>query len=141
MWVNGARLADPTPGQYLKLDRVWSNDDSVRVEFDFSPRLVLGREQARGKAAVYLGPLLLAIDERFNPGIDMNALPGLPSSGLSVERAQAGAGHKKPWVLVRAKTNSGGSVLLCDFASAGTDNAHYAAWLPIEKPGKGKSKN
>ncbi len=131
--VGGEKLPTPAPGAYLKLTRRWSPGDKVRLTFDFSPRVVHGQGSTEGRIAVYRGPLLLAVDKRFNPTLAMGALPALRAEGLQLQPETAEVAGPAPWVLVRAKT-AGADVVLCDFASAGADKSEYAAWVPTPKP-------
>jgi hypothetical protein len=133
VWVNDKELPQPEPGRYLKLERAWKPHDEVRLLLDFAVRLVQGCEAAQGYVAAFKGPLLLAVDERFNPGIDMGALPKLNAAEVrELAPTSDAAGAKPPWMLVRLITKDGRHITLCDYANAGADKAKYQSWLPAE---------
>jgi hypothetical protein len=131
--VGEEKLPTPTPGTYLKINRRWAPGDRVRLIFDFTPRALHGRGSTEGRVAIFRGPVLLAVDKRFNPTLAMDALPGLRAEGLELQPETAEVSGPAPWVLLRAKT-AGADVVLCDFASAGADKSEYAAWVPAAKP-------
>ena len=90
-WTTGASLAvngapvtlAPHPGSYALLDRRWKKGDTVALEIAMSPRVVLGDHENEGKAALLVGPLVLALDTALNP-----ALPSLESASLADDRSE-----------------------------------------------------
>lgn len=123
--VNGEEVR-VTAGTYLTLDREWKNGDSIEIVLDMRPWFWAGERECEGKVSIYRGPILLACDRRFNteedpPELDLDARPEmLPTDGS----------NPRPWMLLRWPTKGGGSVALCDFASAGNAGNRYSSWLP-----------
>ena len=112
-------------GEYLVLDGV-SDSFKAEIRLDMRPRLLEGGGALHGRSSVYLGPILLAADERFGP------IPERPLdlSSFSIERlpcqcSDAGA----PALLLRIRDAQGRQATLCDFASAGATGSAYTSWL------------
>jgi DUF1680 family protein len=121
-------IPDVQPGAYLALGREWTRGTRIEIQLDMSPRLWVGEKEAAGKVSIYRGPVLLAYDPRFDshdprklPEIDLSAEPETPVVTPSEPR---------PLMLQRFKTKGGGSITLCDFASAGAAGNPYVSWLP-----------
>lgn len=136
--VNGEPVSEtPQPGKYLVLNRTWRKRDVIELSFDMSPRYWVGQGPERGgRAAVYVGPLLLAFDAYFN-SIEAAELAQVDMSTLSLEpvpfdREQRIA-HFPPMGLWKTHTVDGKEVLLCDFGSAGAHGTEYVGWLPAAK--------
>jgi uncharacterized protein len=71
--INGQAQQNPIQqGTYLSLNRLWRPIDEIDIMLDISPRFWLGEpppgiSKGEGSAvSVYLGPLLLAYDPRFD---------------------------------------------------------------------------
>ncbi|GEM_PF-3333328 len=140
--LNGQAHPIPKPGTYLSLNRVWRSGDTIDLTLDMSPRILIGGPpppdsrtdgSAEGKVAIYRGPLLLAYDARFDnydpahlPAVDTTQAPRL----LPVNSDAPG-----PLLLLQFATVSGGTITLCDFASAG----HSSALLVSGPPDTNKS--
>ncbi len=125
-------------GTYLRLERVWRDGDRIEVALDRSVRVVSGALARDGDAAVYVGPLLLALDARRNPGLDVtddNALPRLDIAGPRPEPAPVANDERFPPLALFHVGTDGGEGTLCDFASAGAYGTRYRAWLPARNMG------
>ncbi|HWD38746.1 MAG TPA: beta-L-arabinofuranosidase domain-containing protein [Fimbriimonas sp.] len=59
--LNGRRVA-AAPGAYLKLERTWKSGDKITLDLDMRPRFWVGQRECLGKASVYRGPILFALD-------------------------------------------------------------------------------
>ncbi|MHB1455814.1 MAG: beta-L-arabinofuranosidase domain-containing protein [Armatimonadota bacterium] len=129
--VNNDAWVTPSPGEYLTLKREWRKGDIIRLELDFAPRIVKGAQEAEGRAAIYRGPLLLTVDHRFNPDYEAKR-PVLDISNLTLKPHQGAATGPSTWVLLDANTIGGGSVTLCDFASAGALGEWYEGWITVK---------
>jgi DUF1680 family protein len=128
--VNGEEQSGVRPGSYLALDRTWKRGDEVVLAFDLAPRLWVGERETAGKVAVYHGPLLLAYDPSFD-NYDPRQLPAVdPRRAEPVDPKGAVVA---PLVLLRFRTADGGTVTLCDFASAGAAGNRYVSWLPARE--------
>lgn len=137
--VNGQSLTvDPHSGEFLSISRQWKFGDHVEILFDMPPTLVLGDHDNAGKAAVMVGPVVLAADEGHNPGVK-------PITRCEV----AGAGEDTTKFSLNAVSNSGpgdvpiyevsapGSpnpLRLVPFYAAGADGSRFAVWL--NRPGQ-----
>lgn len=127
--VNGGRV-EATAGSYLTLDREWKNGDTVEIDLDMRPWFWVGERECEGKVSIYRGPILLACDFRFNGN-------GAPEPDLNTDGKllPTDGGDPRPWILVRWPTADGGSIVLCDFASAGNAGSSYRSWLAASEPG------
>ncbi len=71
--VNGQALSLDVADGYLALNREWSPGDIVELEFPMQVRKVVSRPEVtenQGKMALEYGPLVFAVEEVDNPGID-----------------------------------------------------------------------
>ncbi len=138
--LNGKAVSEVKPGSYLRLERVWKEEDRIEMTVDLSPRLWVGERESAGKASVYCGPILMAYDPRFDTHT-AESLPALTPEMLrrapqTLERETAFLKTQDaPLLLLRFADAQGNGITLCDFASAGMAGNPYRTWLP----GKGFS--
>jgi DUF1680 family protein len=127
--AGGKTITDARPGTYLVLDRRWSRDDAVRLEFDLPLRYVTGDGEAAGRVSLYRGPLLLAYDQAHNP-FDEAAIPPVDLKRLGEAKlvSRRPSGVTAPWLLLDLPT-AGPPIRLCDYASAGAAGTRYRSWL------------
>lgn len=124
--VNGRPQA-ATAGTYLDLHRSWENGDIIELELELSVHYWVGELQAEGKTSVYRGPILLALDERFNAG-------GISDCWLNMDdlnRMQLAEAPQDCWLMAHLPAEDGRSLSLIDFASAGKHRSHYISWLSV----------
>jgi DUF1680 family protein len=128
--VNGEGASKAASGKYLTIERTWKSGDRVELDLDFSPWYWVGERECKGKASVYIGPLLLAYDPRFDvydprelPVVDLTSVV---DSNLNWTRSP------QPWILKQLKTTDGKTITLCDFASAGMAGNEYVSWLKVD---------
>ena len=136
-WLNDRELARPPAGEYLTLRRKWQSHwakaDSIRLEFDFTPRVVPGAKEAAGSVSIYRGPLLMAADQQQNAFDDV---PPIDPSALAGMHVQPGATNDTIWkplnpmLLAEVRAADGRLLTLCDFASAGATGTRYRSWVP-----------
>ncbi len=127
--VNGEERPDVKPGSYLDLQRTWKTGDMIELQLDLSPHVWTGERECAGRVSLFRGPILLTYDPRFNPGKPADP-PLIDLSRTSLSPATWN-GNQPPVLLVEAST-PGGSINLCDFASAGFDGSSYRSWLRAE---------
>ena len=124
--------AGESRASYLVLQRTWRMTDRIEMVFDMSLRYWLGERECTGKASLYIGPVLLAYDRRFN-GMDPDQIPALDLRSLRYRVVEC-----QEWVpallLVEVQDATGRSVRLCDFGSAGEGGTPYCSWLPVREP-------
>jgi hypothetical protein len=93
--VCGARQPSVEPGQYLEVTRLWQTGDQVTLRFDMSLRYEPGDLQQFGRASLYRGPILLALDERFVRATPPVAKPAGDQPAESAEKAEPPAEKPK----------------------------------------------
>lgn len=80
-------------------------------------------------ASLYRGPILLACDPRHNGAVP-ELFPALNGAALELRPVEDPT-WLKPWLLFEVATAAGGTLRLCDFASAGAAGNAYRSWLPV----------
>ena len=128
--LNGEAVEGITAGTYLTLSGV-KDGDAVELAFDMSPHFWQGNYEVGGKTSVYVGPILLTYDQRFNEGQETPDTLKLSELTLT-EIACEDTLYPSPYLLVEATATNGESVVLCDFATAGQTGTSYTTWLPTE---------
>lgn len=148
--INAQTPIRVTPGEYFRLTRTWNDADTIILNFDMSLRYVEGADRLKDHVSIYKGPLLLAMDPRFNPTITDEfhpqkwKLPWTETMPLitesMIEKAKIlpqssrnyGAGMYRPWLLMKLPVEENRHIILCDFASAGFPGTSYRSWLPLK---------
>ena len=137
--LNGQALTGVVSGEYLRLNRRWTAEDRLELDFALPLRFVAGANEAAGKVSLYRGPVLLAFDPAYNT-LDEAALPAIDLAQLSSARvvppAQPTADRAllpAPWLTVEVATVAGTKLRLVDFASAGSSGTSYRSWLPVRQ--------
>ena len=130
--AGGERLSAQA-GSYCEITRAWKDGDEVELTLDFTPHFWAGEEIRTNQAAVYVGPLLLAYDERFNGTALLDTLEAHPLQGMKLTRVENEnvPGSPEPVVLYRAEFADGSSAVLCDYATAGHAGTNFTTWLPV----------
>jgi uncharacterized protein len=126
--VAGKAMPDPQPATYLVIEREWHDGDAIDLQLDMTPRLWVGEKELAGKASLYVGPLLLAYDARFDV-YTHSALPDIDLGAAPVPVTPADGAGPLPIVLYRFPVEAGKTITLCDFASAGAAGNPYVSWL------------
>ncbi len=155
--LNGEALPEPAPGDYAVLSRLWQPGDNLEIEFDFSPRFWQGERECAGMTSLYRGPLLLALDQRYNRHIyragGAHPLPmdagevfppwaadiwklhtfTLPVPPVKFDHLHFSPATWEDWLppylLVSVPLRDGRRAFLCDYASAGQTGSLYRSWL------------
>lgn len=137
-WSTDTRLAvngKPTSVQaatYASLPL--RNKQQINIHFDTSLRVEHGERNLSGHSTAYIGPILLAADQRYNgyASTGNSLFHDFTISQLSDKTVNSNSSNSQiasPYLLVRATDRRGRSLLLCDFASAGQTGTTYTTWL------------
>ena len=152
--VNGRRIGNVRPGEYLRLDRRWKRGDRVEIALDMSWHFWVGAKECEGKVSMYRGPILMTYDRRYNdfpPGdvplpepvtvggtelepdvpFVRDDIPTLDATTLKGRFVRCRDWHP-PFMLMEVQAPDGRKVRLCDFASAGETGTPYRSWLKID---------
>jgi DUF1680 family protein len=127
---------------YLAIKRRWKPGDSVDLNLELEPRVVVGDHLNQGKAAILYGPLVLAADESLQgtlaPPLNSLALPNTSPGSLGIsptpppEEWRTWPGAREFRVRFRsAPSNAPFTGRLIPFADAGMKGARYKVWLPL----------
>jgi DUF1680 family protein len=143
--VNGKKIIAWTlAGEYLRIDRLWKPGDRVALWFDMPALLVKGTYSNEGMVAVQRGPLVLAFDERLNPGLSATRVtPVVESDGtMKLDPRSLATELQGPFDDVFQGPGLAHSVvdkkappeivnlIWISFAEAGKTGSTYAVWLP-----------
>ncbi len=147
--VNGERVGTEAGADgYVAIRREWGARDEITLDFEMTPRVIVGDHKNAGKIAVLYGPLVLAADEALlggeirnlgdiaAVGADLGALNVTPEAAPEAVRSWPGAQVFRINAVARRKVGSlkRGAPLqirLIPFADAGGTRSSYKVWLPI----------
>ena len=126
--VNGIPDRPVVVGTYHVLDRTWQSGDTIQLSLDLRPRTWVGGDRpansdpesgagARGRVALYRGPILLAYDQLWDQPNVGEVPPITDPPQLTLVEAPQGDDDNRI-VRVRATTQAR-AVNLSDFATAG----------------------
>ena len=138
--LSGAKLGEDG---YTALRRVWKSGDAVELNLKLEPRILVGEYSNEGRAALFYGPLVLAVDESLlkadtQQTLNDVALPKAKLGALDITPEPA-TGKWKTWpgaefFRINAVTRHGGkkfTARLVPFADAGMTDARFKIWLPL----------
>lgn len=146
----GGKTVDARPGRdgYIALRRTWTKSESVELNLELTPRVIVGEHGNAGAIALAYGPLILAADEAFLPS-NANKLAAIAvrardqgSLAVSAEPAPSAAQSWPGAQIFHARAVSrraqapqevDGAVdlRLLPFGDAGGSGSRYAVWLPV----------
>ncbi|HKC86847.1 MAG TPA: beta-L-arabinofuranosidase domain-containing protein [Blastocatellia bacterium] len=147
-WSNIAGVK-AQPNTYWLLRQTWSGSQTITLDFALPTRVINGAGVNAGKIAVARGPMVLAVDEQYNPG-------GAPISAIALTSQQPqlktsvtyrdadGLPAYETAAIVTQDTGKyrAGEVVtlrLVPFASAGAYGNQFSVWL--SKTGGSRSGN
>ena len=131
---NGKEVQGVESGSYMVLPGVRTGEH-IAIEFDMSPHFWVGEEQFAGRASIYYGPIVLALDERYQSDAMTADTPVMDLSTLELSPIRQDDGvWPQPILQFSASDASGNRYLLCDFASAGSNGTSYTTWIPAGSP-------
>lgn len=134
--VNGQSGPPLTPGSFAQLLREWKAGDRVVLTLPMKPRLVLGRQQQAGRAAVMRGPQVYALNpaqrsdlarldaadlSRFT--LDPASLEVIRDAGVRPEGTAIRAGAWKPGYGTAAKHDL--TLVLTEFPDPGATATYF----------------
>lgn len=98
--VNGQPWQEPiAPGEFLSIERQWSEGDRVTLDMPMPWRLVSGRKQQSGRAAVMRGPVVFCLNPTQNESLrkqdavklDIMIDPTSPKDLLGIDAVRPGS--------------------------------------------------
>lgn len=119
------------PGNWATLPaRRWKDGDRVTATWGMPARLVPGQHGNEGRAALTWGPLVLAYDEKRNPGLPPPRALALVEAGTPPFALKAeGLGLVFETRVRSAAEPAPRAALFVPFAEAGSDGGRYQVWL------------
>ena len=125
---NGKVVENVKSGCYLELSDV-KGSETISLDFDMTPHFWNGERNLEGRVSVYVGPVLLTLDQRFDSEAYSKDTT-IDTATLKLEPATTDDTlYPQPAMLVKATDAKGNSIILCDFASAGQTGTYYTTWL------------
>ncbi len=125
--VNGKQLEAPKSGGYYSITKTWANGDVIELSLDMSLHYWAAEDTYAGYLSAYYGPVLLTVDQRFNPAwsgerrqLDLYSVTAQPVAVTS---------YPAPAVAVRVTDAAGEDLILCDLATAGQSGTYYTSWF------------
>ncbi len=118
----------------------WKRGETVTLNLRLSKRLILGDHENEGRAAIQVGPLVLALDTSLNPGLtNVNRAELSPDALQNLSLAPGDQRSETPRFSLPGKINGESKTLmLTPFACAGQDHkSHFTVW--IFQPGRALS--
>jgi len=128
--ADGKEFRAAGPGWVVVPSRKWKGGDKVEISFLIPARMIPGNHGNAGKAAVVWGPLVLAYDDKLNPG-----LPSARSIGLVGEKPPLSLQSIEGLPLafranvITAADDKPRAATLVPFAEAGSTGGRYQVWL------------
>lgn len=141
-WSNIAGIK-AQPNTYWLLRQTWSRTQTITLDFNIPTRVISGEGSNAGKIAIARGPVVLAVDELYNPGI--NSISG-PISAIALASQQPQLktsatyrdadgfpAYETDAVVMqdteKYKAGERITLRLVPFASAGASGNQFSVWL------------
>ena len=125
---NGVKLDNVHHGEYLELSDL-RRTEVISLNFDMTPHFWNGKQNLEGRVSIYTGPILLALDQRFDSEAYREDLSIDPETIVLQPATTDDALYPQPAFLVKVKDGQGRVLTLCDFASAGQTGTYYTTWI------------
>jgi len=129
--INGKKMESPNKGVYYGINRKWKNGDTIELTLDMDLHYWAAGDKLAGNVSLYRGPLLMAIDSRFNGKWD-GSRPEIDVLNMN-EKASVSSVFPQPMVLLTVKDSYGDELVLCDFATAGQSGTYYTTWFKTDQ--------
>ena len=139
--VNGESIQNTITDGYLKINRLWKDNDTISINFDLNAKL--HRIGDKGKyIAITRGPIVLTRDERLQgPHLETILTPLINDQG-TLELTPVNNANPEIWMTFSAQfvpesyteySSQSVDIELCDYASAGNSMnsfPFFKVWLP-----------
>jgi uncharacterized protein len=133
--INGKENYQGRKGSLLVLNRKWQSADIVEIDMDMASRFVEGAPMYAGYYALVFGPLVFALDEELNPGIDVekvklktiNVADVKPAKERLPEGWIGNLSYALPAAAPEAK-----ELIFVPFLDAGQHGSKFAVWVKLE---------
>jgi DUF1680 family protein len=128
---NAEKSYEGDAGSMLNIDRKWQSGDVLEINMDMNDRFVEGDPMYAGYYAFVHGPLVFALDEELNPGIDVEKIE---LGSIDVSRVKS-VPEKLPegWIgdLAYAIPAAGNDIplIFVPFLDAGQNGSMFAVWV------------
>jgi len=143
--VNGNQITDIQNGSYLKIKRVWKNNDKISLSLDLSTQLIRSTDlnysdenlSKEGYIALKRGPIILARDARLGEDIREAVEIETDTEGHVITIPSKDASFETMMEFL-VPVKSGKQIHVIDYASAGKTwdiNSETAAWFPVNNKG------
>ncbi len=130
-------MAKIHPGEYVDIHRNWSSGDTIRLELDFTPRLIKGDIRVQNQSSLIVGPLVLAYDQKWNAH-EVQEIQNLEIMTLKLIDNPFMNLKYPPMVCYEIRDESGHLYYLGDFGMAGVYGTYYQSWLPVKSKQEGR---
>jgi DUF1680 family protein len=129
---NGEESYEGKMGSILSINREWQSGDVIEINMDMNIRFVEGDPMYAGYFAFVHGPLVFALDEELNPGIDVEKIK---LGTLDINKVKQ-VPNQLPdgWIgdlayTVPAAGKAGTNLILVPFLDAGQNGSMFAVWV------------
>ena len=124
-------------GTYFKIDKTWSNGNTIELNIETSFHYWAGENVQEGYTSIYYGPVLLTLDQAYAKGFNQNT----EFDALELENVEIKSGSSIGCLLTCDVETSNGTVKLIDYSSAGKYNGNstpstYWTWLKVSNSPK-----
>jgi hypothetical protein len=124
---------------YWLLRQTWSRTQTITLDFAIPTRMINGEGAAAGKIAVARGPMVMAVDELYNPGLNLISAIALTKqppqlkTSATYRDADGSPVYEVEAVLGRdteqQKAGERVTLRLVPFATAGAHRHPFSVWL------------
>lgn len=122
-------------GSMLKIGREWQSGDVLEINMEMNDRFVEGDPMYDGYYAFVHGPLVFALDEDLNPGIDVEKIKLGTLDISKVKQVPEQLPHG--WIgdlayAIPAAGKAGTNLIFVPFLDAGQNGSMFAVWVEGE---------
>jgi len=123
-----------TPGQLLKIEKVWKANDVVNISFGIPIQILLGGRSYPNAVAFQRGPQILAIDQSLNADVtDLSNITFVKQAAIKLQDAKATLPADWSWKQAYSMQLQVNKILqkvtLVPFAEAGQQEGNLRVWI------------